>query len=78
MNRHSSLIKFYKVGSVIPVLKEFHPVRLAQLVERGTLNIGVVGSNPTLGELTFCAKISRAIGFSQELKKQNQIIAGIA
>ncbi len=47
------------------VLMKLHPAPLAQSVEHGTLNPRVVGSNPTLGELTFCANILRAVGFSQ-------------
>ncbi len=34
--------------------------RLAQLVERKTLNLVVVGSSPTVGVLSFCVFISCA------------------
>ena len=37
------------------IYKKKHEARLAQSVEHETLNLGVVGSSPTLGDLVFSA-----------------------
>ena len=42
--------------------KKLHSARLAQSVEHETLNLGVVGSSPTLGDIFFLLVCSISIG----------------
>ena len=50
------------------------PSRLAQLVERKTLNLVVVGSSPTVGAFFVLQKITYSIVFIGKLEKETQFL----